>query len=99
MDSETLQEALLDLASEAGLEVRAARSEGDFSSPTASGICRVRDAIWVVLSVADPLEVQIDVLAEALRSHASSLLEGRYLIPAVRDRLFPDSTGSDAPRE
>ena len=56
-------------------------------APLASATCRVDDREFVVLSVADPLEIQLDVLAGALRSHATALLEGRWLPPAVRERL------------
>ena len=88
MDDAELMEALRALAREAGIEVRGAgRSGGDSESPPASGVCRVRGAVWVVLSASDPLETQLDVLADALRTHASALIEGRYLLPAVRARL------------
>jgi hypothetical protein len=85
-----LMEAFIELANEAGLEVRVAgsRSRGDPELPTASGVCRVRDATWVVLSQSDSVDVQLDVLAGALRSYASELLEERYLPPAVRERLL-----------
>ena len=90
MQPADLMQALMALAGEAGLEVRVAGSgsRGDPELPTASGVCRVRGATWVVLSQSDSVDVQLDVLAAALRSHASELLEGRYLPPAVRERLF-----------
>jgi len=83
-----LMQAFVELANEAGLEVRIADADGDFGQPTTSGVCRLRDAIWVVLSQTDSVEVQLDVLAAALRDHAVELLEERYLPPAVRQRLF-----------
>ena len=90
MEPAELMQALLALAGEAELEVRLARpgSRGEPEFPTASGVCRVRDATWVVLSQADSVDVQLDVLAGALRTHAAALLEERYLPPAVRQRLF-----------
>jgi len=90
MEPADLMQALMDLAREAELEIRLAGT-GDGGAPelqTASGICRVRDATWVVLSQSDSVEVQLDVLADALRTHAAELLEERYLPPAVRQRLF-----------
>jgi hypothetical protein len=91
-----LMKALVELANEAELEVRLAGGSprGDFEQPTASGVCRVRDATWVVLSQADSVDVQLDVLAGALRDHAGAALEERYLPPAVRQRLF-DVDSSD----
>ncbi len=90
MEPADLMQALVELADEAGLEVRVASagSRGDPDLPTASGVCRVREATWVVLSQSDSVEVQLDVLAGALKSHAGALLEERYLPPAVRQRLL-----------
>ena len=84
VDSPELLARLVELAREAGLEIRSvASAEG----APASSSCRVHGALWVVLSGADSLDVQIDVLAEALRAHAGARLEDRYLPPAVRARL------------
>ena len=90
MQPADLMEALVALADAAGLEVRTAgsSSRGDPELPTASGVCRLRGTTWVVLSQGDSVDVQLDVLADALRVHASELLEERYLPPAVRQRLF-----------
>jgi hypothetical protein len=52
-------------------------------------VCRVRGELWVVLSSSDPAEVQLRVLAEALRGHAADLIEDSYLPPAVRALLEP----------
>jgi hypothetical protein len=86
---EQIHEELLALARLAGFDVR--RSSGqvgrDSDLPVASGVCRVRGAIWVVLSAAESLEERSDVLVEALTEHASSLLEDSYLPPALRARL------------
>jgi hypothetical protein len=89
--------ALLELAAEVGLEVRrapAAAGAGAELAPS-SGVCRLRDRLWVVLSGADPCERQIEVLAGALRGHAGAW-ETRYLPPAVRERL--EAPGGGAPR-
>ncbi len=86
MEAAALMEALLDLASEAGLEVRTASGSGMEPLPP-SAVCRVKGEPWVVLSTADPVEVQLDVLAGALREHAGGLLDRRFLPPAVRARL------------
>ena len=86
MDSAALLAALLDLAREGGLEVRGARASAGEPAPE-SAVCRVNDRVWVVLSEGDSVEIQIDVLADALRTHAAHLIEARYLAPAVRERL------------
>ncbi len=89
MSPEQIYDELLALARSAGFDVR--RSSGklarDSDLPVASGVCRVRGSIWVILSTAESLEERSDVLVEALTRHAVSLLEDRYLPPAVRARL------------
>ena len=89
MEASEIMDAFLALAEEAKLEVRVVGRQGcvDGETPPASAVCRVRGAVWVVLSAADPVEVQLDVMADALRAHAAELLETRYLSPAVRRRL------------
>lgn len=89
MEASEILDAFLALAEEAKLEVRVVgrrRGEED-ETPPASAVCRVRGAVWVVLSAADPVEVHLDVLADALNANAAELLESRYLSPAVRQRL------------
>lgn len=87
-DSELLEQ-LSELAVAAGLTVRSHRdgAGGDAERRTGSGVCRVRGAVWIVLAADDPLSARIEVLAVALRTHASDYLESRYLPPAVRERL------------
>ncbi len=87
MEASELRAALVGLALEAGLEVRETRAAGG-EAPPESSVCRVHGAVWVVLSSADPLEHQLDVLAGALREHHGPWLERRYLPPALRARLF-----------
>jgi hypothetical protein len=84
-----LRDALAELAREAGLEVRVltAASEPELGLRAASGTCRVSGRLWVVLAAADPIEEHVAVLAAALRTHAAAWLEGRWLPPAVRERL------------
>lgn len=82
MERGELLERLCDLAREAGFAVRAA---GD--REVASGTCRVRGELWIVLSPADPIEQRVRVVASALALHAGDFLEGRYLPPALRDCL------------
>jgi hypothetical protein len=83
---------LLDLAREAELEVRNVRAApGELGEPPpSSAVCRVRGAVWVVLSSADPVAIQLAVIAGALRDHAPQLIEGRFLPPAVRALLQPE---------
>ncbi len=89
MESAQLLQALVELAREAELEVRtlgpAGGSEPEVTAPSAA--CRVRGEVWVVLSRADPLEVRLEVLADALKTHRGDWLEQRWLPPAVRERL------------
>jgi hypothetical protein len=82
-----LLERLAELAREAGLEVREVRAGAEGDPPPASGVCRVRGETWVLLAASDGLERRVDVLARALKTHAGHVLEGRYLPPAVRERL------------
>ena len=85
-DAEVLA-ALVELAEQAGLRVRAARGASDAGPLAASGVCRVRGETWVVLIGDDPLADRIAVLSGALREHAAEWLEGRWLPPALRERL------------
>jgi hypothetical protein len=84
-----LRDALAELAREAGLDVRVltASAEPELGLRAASGTCRVRGRLWVVLAAADPIEEHVAVLASALQRHAGAWLEGRWLPPAVRERL------------
>ena len=84
-----VMEALLELAGEAGLEVRTAGASAlaDSEGAPTSGVCRVQDRVFVVLSRSDPVDAQIAVLGQALREHAATFIEGRFLPPAVRDRV------------
>ena len=86
MSDAELLEQLGELALAAGLTLRTHRV-GDAERRAASGVCRVRGEIWIVLAAEDPLAERIEVLAEALRVHAADYLESRYLPPAVRERL------------
>lgn len=83
-------EALLDLARAGELEVRRAPVGGD-GTVLQSSTCRVRERVFVVLCDGDPLELQIDVLASAIRVHAKQVLEAGYLPPAVRERVAGDA--------
>ena len=89
MEPAEIMKVLLALSEEAGLEIRTVRaSAAEPGEPTpSSAVCRVRGAVWVLLSTADPVEIQLDVVCEALREHAAEVLEDRYLPPAIRARL------------
>lgn len=99
MQAAELMDALLDLAAEAEIEVRSVAGglPGDGEGNAGSGVCRVQGRIFVVLSGADPVDIQLDVLAQALREHAAVLVEGRFLPPAVRARL--SEPGAPPPKE
>jgi hypothetical protein len=85
MEGPELLSALIELAGEAGLRVRAAGPAGE--GPLESGVCRVRGELWLVLSASDPVAHRIDVVARALRAHAAPFLESRWLPPALRARI------------
>ncbi len=89
MEPSAILEVLLDLARDAGLEVRPVGREGlePGESPPGSGVVRVKGEVWVMLSSVDPVAIQLEVLAGALRDHAAKLIEDRYLPPAVRSLL------------
>jgi hypothetical protein len=89
LNPEELHRELIELARVAGFEVRQAsgRAGADRDLPIASGVCRVRGSVWVVLAATDSLAERSVVLADALRAHASELLETRYLPPALREKL------------
>jgi hypothetical protein len=79
---------LVELSREAGLQVRSAgAAPGEL--PVRSGVCRLRDGIFVILAASDSVEDRIAALAHALRQHRPAALEGRYLPPAVRERIEP----------
>ena len=90
MDNAELMQCLLDLAQSAQLEVRIVAGAEGGEAPPASAVCRVRGELWVVLSKHDPADVQLRVLAEALRGHATELIQDSYLPPAVRALLEAD---------
>lgn len=88
MDPAEVLAFLVDLSREAGLQVRSVAG-APTELPVRSGVCRLRDGIFVILAAADPVEDRIAALAQALREHRPAALEGRYLPPAVRERLEP----------
>lgn len=89
MTPQEMRDALAELAREAGLDVRVATGPRDVEPgiPVQSGVCRVRDKLWVILAAGDSFEDHIQTLVDALRAHAGAALESRYLPPAVRARL------------
>ena len=91
MQPADVMEELLQIAEAANIEVRSTRAggPGETDAAAASGVCRIQGRVWVVLSHADPVDIQLDALAAALRDHARDEVERRFLPPAVRDRLNP----------
>jgi hypothetical protein len=89
-----LMESMLDVARQAGLTVkRLSRGRlDDYEAPTTSGVCQVRGEVWVMLSPTDPSEVQLEVLARALREHAPEFVAAHFLPPALRERLSPEES-------
>ena len=94
MEKTEILEALLELVRDAGLEIRSvgARANREWGGelPPASAVCRVKDAVWVVLSAADPPEAQISVLAQALSEHAGDRGTPRALQPVARAAVAAD---------
>jgi hypothetical protein len=91
MDESQILESLIELAAEAGMRIRIGGRRGlaEDLPPVASGVCRLRGELWVVLSSSESPAIQIETLADALREHAAPLLESRHLPPAVRAYLEP----------
>ena len=89
MEPSEILEALLDVARDAGLRVRGVGRQGleTGESVPASGVVRLKGEIWILLSDTDPVAIQLEVLAGALRAHASDFVSRRYLPPAVRALL------------
>jgi hypothetical protein len=100
MDESEVLRILLELAEEAKFEIRIAgrstRQEFEVGAP-GSGICRVRGRIWIILSESEPARAQVEVLVQALKEHAGTLIETRYLPPAVRAWFGPRGSGEDRP--
>jgi hypothetical protein len=89
VDAQSLLDFLVELAQEAGVKVRVIpRSAAAELEPLPrSGICRIRGDPWLLLASGESLEDRIEAAATAVRVHAPAVLEGRYLPPAVRERL------------
>jgi hypothetical protein len=88
VDRRALLDALVDLAREAGIEVRRLGSgAGEPGLPARSGTCRIRGAPWLILSPGDPLEERIAAAADALAALGEGWREDRFLPPAVREAV------------
>lgn len=86
MDARAILDTLVGLAEEAGVAVRVVRAAEGEPTPR-SALCRVRGRPMLVLAVGEPLDVRIEAAVAAVRAHGVGLLEGRFLPPAVRERL------------
>jgi hypothetical protein len=86
---------LVALAEEAGIAVRVLpRAAGGEAEPAPrSGACRLRGAPFLLLAPAEPVEDRIAAAVAALRGFAPHALEGRFLPPAVRERLEAPDPG------
>lgn len=93
-----LFEALVELAESVGLRVQRVGRHPAFDglSPSSSAVVRVRGEVRVLLTDSDPLEARIALLARALREHAGSALEDRFLAPALR-AVLEDDASQDRP--
>jgi hypothetical protein len=87
----------MELAEQAGLKVRVVGGLADpeLGAPQTSAVCRVKGRVWVVLAAQDPVAGQLEVLSEALRTHAADYIEAHFLPPAVRQQL---GSATDAPQ-
>jgi hypothetical protein len=90
---------LVALAEEAGIAVRVLPrgAAGEGEPAPRSGACRIRGAPFLLLAPAEPLEDRISAAAVALRRFAPQALEGRFLPPAVRERLEAGGDDDAAP--
>lgn len=89
MSPADLIEALLELTSRAGIEVRilprsGGRASEDELRPRESAACRVGERVWVMLAPEDPPLRQAEVLAATLVRHRAAFLQESFLLPAVR---------------
>lgn len=90
MEGEALLDLLVELARQAGIQVRVMpRSAEELQPAPRSGFCRIRGAPWLLLAAGEPLEDRLEAAARAVRALGPEALEGRYLPPAVRERLDP----------
>ena len=90
MEPSAILEALLEVAREAGLEVRGVeRGEPGLPQP-GSGVVKLKGRVFVMLSSVDPVAIQLEVLAAALRDHAAGTIADRHLPPALRALLEPE---------
>jgi len=88
VEGQALLDFLVELAQGAGIQVRVIpRSGAEVDLAPRSGICRIRGAPWLLLASGESLEDRIEAAATAVRVHAPQALEGRYLPPAIRERL------------
>jgi hypothetical protein len=88
VEGQALLDFLVELAQEAGIQVRVIpRSAAEVDPAPRSGTCRIRGSPWLLLASGEPLEDRIEAAAMAVRAHALEALEGRFLPPAVRERL------------
>lgn len=87
MEESLLYARLMELAGEVGVEVRTAPVEPP------GGVCRLKGKVLVLLSRETTLSEKIDLLASALAELPE--LEGRYLLPAVRECLERHRRGEE----
>ncbi|MGC1677516.1 MAG: hypothetical protein WA740_08280 [Candidatus Binataceae bacterium] len=81
-----LVEELSEAAGRVGLEVRRERILREVGYRARGGACRLREKDMVIIDREQPAAEQLEVLAEALRSHD---LEALYLSPAARRVVQP----------
>jgi hypothetical protein len=88
VEGQALLDFLVELVQDAGVKVRVIPRAGAEVDPAPrSGSCRIRGAPWLLLASDESLEDRIEAALAAVRAHALEALEGRYLPPAVRQRL------------
>jgi hypothetical protein len=88
MEPAEILDSLVDLARQLGVEVRRLASRPTSEEPPArSGMVKLRGRLLVLLAAGDSVEDRIDAVVQALRSVDPGQLEGRWIPPAVRERL------------
>ena len=91
VEDDALRTALVELARELGIDVREESTSGADGLSAASGVCRVRGELRIVLARGEPAAAHVSVLVSALRDHSAARLESRWLAPALRARLGLDA--------
>ncbi len=95
MEPRALLDTLIEIVEEGGVTVRVLPKGGAREGEPApsSDVCRIRGEPWLLLAASDSLEDRIDAAVRAVRRFVPEAVEGRFLPPAVRERLEEGGEG------